>query len=159
MQHMPQKLFTRTRNIWQDDLWNSEGFFYNNYSKFMHPWKDGVGGRWLWTASAFLFSRSLSLSDQIYAVAVQPGKLLSCSRGNKFTTKDAAHKHGVLTERKQKVLQRCPHRQSISLSPLALGWAKAPPGWALHRCWDSGWRRINKSPTCMSWRKCSSDFI
>lgn len=133
MQHAPQKLFTRTRNICRADRRNSEGFFYNNYSIFMHPWKDGVGGRWLWTTSAFLLLRSLLTPHRCYVLAVQPRKSLQCSRGNKTTMEDAAHEHEALTGEEAEGAPKMSIQPKHLLVSLCLGvsrntsWA---PGWA-----------------------------
>lgn len=62
-QHTPQKLFTRTSNICQTDLRNSECFFLKQLFHIHAPTK-GWGGRWLWTISASRLCSSLLISDQ-----------------------------------------------------------------------------------------------
>lgn len=88
-----------------------------------------------------------------------PGNYCSRSQGDKITTNDAAHKFEVLMGEEAEGLWKCLHNQRKSLSPFALGCTKASPEWALHSFWNTRWMRIKTSPTCMVWRRCSSNFM
>lgn len=86
LQQRHLQLFTCS-TLLKNCLWEQETFaeltceilsFFscNNYSIFMHPRKNEVGGRMLWTTSALLLFRSLLVSDQFYVLTAQPRKLL-----------------------------------------------------------------------------------
>lgn len=168
LQQRHLQLFTCS-TLFKNCLWEQETFaeltceilsFFscNNYSIFMHPRKDEVGGRMLWTTSALLLFRSLLVSDQFY-VLHNPGNYRSRSQGDKITINDAAHKFEVLMGEEAEGLWKCLHNQRKYLSPFALGCTKAPPEWALHSLWNTRWMRVKTSPTGMVLRRCSSNFM
>lgn len=101
--HTPQKLFTRTRNLCQADLWNPEDFFScKNHSIFR------MGGGWKVALNNLCVPALQVLSikpDRIYGRTAQPRKGLECSTGNEITTNEPRDTQRS-QERTQKVLQR-----------------------------------------------------